>query len=352
MANYFIENDTIIDPLNNWLIFNKLRRHNPESFLEIGSGQGSMVWRVEKYLKIPCVGVETAHLFHLLRCTDNLIFGNYVDEGFNLGDKSYDFVYSYGIIDLIPQHKRRFFCEELERISERGFHIFEDENFKNYLPKNHDVHYCGKFLNPLYDYPEYYAKNNLYYPLNDDMGIYENITNTGVKLNFGSGNNFFYSNWSNLDYVDYRELAKKRQALFYHMDMRNMNSFTQDLKVICVNLSHILECLSYVEAMEVLKYCYKVLIPGGSIRIAVQDKQKINKAVQNQVIDDAWHKFITKHVFSNFTKEVVFEWLEKLGFTQIVESKFNMSDLQPFSREIMDIYADFSTYIEARKLVF
>ena len=245
MANHFIYDDKFGDPSNNWLIYNRLAKEKPKSFLELGCGTGFMVWRFDKVAKVKNLGFDNNKLFKIFRATNNLQLCNYSTDNWTIDDGSYDFLYSFGIVDDMPDSCKNHFLKELKRVGKRGFHIVRDKDFINYLPSNHKVFHESEFVAPFYDFPEYYVKNNLDFPLNPDLGIYENFTNTGYKINFGSGACMATSCWHNFDIKDYYELAHTMQFRFDCFDVAKKTCLDNncDKNFVAVNLPHILDCI-------------------------------------------------------------------------------------------------------------
>lgn len=111
-------------------------------------------------------------------------------------------------------------------------------------------------------------------------------------LNLGCGQSY-HVDWTNVDFISTNEYVLQHDLL-NGIPYRN-NTF----KV--VYHSHVLEHFSRVDGEQFMKECYRVLQPGGRIRIAVPDLQriaeeyleKLSKALeghQNAVWDYEWIK--------------------------------------------------------------
>jgi len=111
--------------------------------------------------------------------------------------------------------------------------------------------------------------------------------------------------------------------------------------------SHFLEHLYYEDAQKFLKECYRVLKPGGVIRICIpsleEEVSEIKEAVHNyeQGNVTAIQKYVTvkdssyKDPFFSHKHMYNFDELNKLlslvGFTNIIESTFNGSSIPGFA---------------------
>ena len=95
------------------------------------------------------------------------------------------------------------------------------------------------------------------------------------RINIGGGN-WYYPRWENIDYwaddkyVDYR------------LDLRGKKRLPlQDECVALVFSSHCLEHMSDEDSLFTLEECYRIMKPGGVIRISVPDMDKAFTAYRN-----------------------------------------------------------------------
>lgn len=111
-------------------------------------------------------------------------------------------------------------------------------------------------------------------------------------LNIGCGRNY-RDGWINLD-------LQRSRFVVYH-DVRKKLPF-QDNEVDVVYHSHLLEHLSRTQALRFIADCYRVLKPGGIMRLAVPDMEQICREYlknlersqdgddQGAVLDYMWNK--------------------------------------------------------------
>ena len=96
-------------------------------------------------------------------------------------------------------------------------------------------------------------------------------------LNLGCGNKF-HPAWTNVDVV------ARGNSVIGH-DLRKGISFP-DGKFDVVYHSHLLEHFPRAQALPFLRECYRVLKPGGIIRVAVPDLERIAR-VYLQAFEEA-----------------------------------------------------------------
>jgi len=96
-------------------------------------------------------------------------------------------------------------------------------------------------------------------------------------LNLGCGHTQFLRGWQNIDKEDFAQFAQSQNTIFVKHDVKSglvQNTGTVDL----IFISHLLEHLSYEEALRLLRECRRVLKPTGAMRIVVTDAEKAMKS--------------------------------------------------------------------------
>jgi SAM-dependent methyltransferase len=120
-------------------------------------------------------------------------------------------------------------------------------------------------------------------------------------LNLGCGR-VFNENWRNYD------IAAVHSSVIEH-DLRNPIPICNDT-AFAVYHSHVLEHLDRRKAFELLQECFRVLIPGGIVRIVVPDLEQIarqyiaqlDQAVQGCQGAEDRHEWITIELLDQLTR--------------------------------------------------
>lgn len=159
-----------------------------------------------------------------------------------------------------------------------------------------------------------------------------------LRLHIGAGNRIL-DRWVNIDVYPGRDLLTMRLP-------KGLRKFS-DQSVRYIYASHFLEHLSYPqEATEFLQHCYRILIPGGAIRIIVPNIKHIIRAY---IADDeeffkiqaelhpSWCTTKLEHLMYALQQDgehrygYDFETLEKLlsqaGFRKIQRSEYHKSHI-------------------------
>lgn len=115
----------------------------------------------------------------------------------------------------------------------------------------------------------------------------KNLSNTFKKYNLGCGPKI-YQNFLNIGFWSqleqgriYKDLNGTSNTFMLNHDLRlGIPAFENSLEL--VYHSHMLEHLTYQEGISFIKDCYKVLQPGGTMRVIVPDLELwINAYVNN-----------------------------------------------------------------------
>jgi predicted SAM-dependent methyltransferase len=123
------------------------------------------------------------------------------------------------------------------------------------------------------------------------------------RLNLGCGSNF-HSEWRNIDFISHST------SVIQH-DLRKGIPYEDDFFDVVYH-SHILEHFTKDEALRFIKECYRVLIPGGTIRVAVPDLEAICKEYLNN---------LNKALNSEHEAALDYDWILLEMFDQVTRNE-------------------------------
>lgn len=185
------------------------------------------------------------------------------------------------------------------------------------------------------------------------------------KLNLGSYTVMF-NGWLNIDILNHPEMyarAAELKCAFMSMDLSKgipFESNTIDL----IFTSHFVEHLSFREAEYFMEHCYRILKPGGTIRVAVPDLRilvnmyqretlkeldKINEPSTraNYDVERFWEVLTAAHK-SCYDWESMWTMCHKAGFPT-VERKSYQQGHPTIIAEAQDLFPEVSLYVECTK---
>jgi len=207
-----------------------------------------------------------------------------------------------------------------------------------------------------------------------------------IALNIGSNTLVTKSSedvcWINIDF-DRSILDFVKHVDFMLLDVRKGLPFRNET-VDLVYMSQFLDHLNLYECEKVLAECYRVMKPGGLIRIAVQDLDELLMKYKYDKLDelsymqpDIYSKYKSKCIkfslllFGNladregywghqiqFTYSGLRELLENTGFTDVTRMPVReihtdkskpVSDSPIFEGDVVDVFPEISLIVEARK---
>lgn len=137
-----------------------------------------------------------------------------------------------------------------------------------------------------------------------------------------------------------------------------------DASVDCIYSSHTFEHFTYSQSLALTKECFRVLKPGGILRIAVPDLEKIVRDYLADSTPLASHRFIDRllirhtwqdilhpgaHHCQMFDSRSLVAMLREAGFENADASQFGESGIPDVLQVELESRKSESLYVEARK---
>jgi glycosyltransferase involved in cell wall biosynthesis/predicted SAM-dependent methyltransferase len=168
--------------------------------------------------------------------------------------------------------------------------------------------------------------------------------------------------WSNLDILDLNQYARQNSFDFIQADASKKLPF-QDCTVDFLIASHFLEHITRSEGKNFLLECFRIMKPGGVIRITIPDTKKItgtyshiqevfneNVGVKNAEDEaEALWNFLTAGHKTAYDAPAMIKKLQTAGFSNVSEYGFGISCSPEIQADTKDMYPDHSIFIEAVK---
>ena len=339
----------------------------PKSVLELGGGRGYITKLLEaKGIRAVCVDVSE-YCYHT-RATDSFCLHDVTDIPWPFKDKEFDLCVSRDFFEHIPPDKVCDVIRESARVSRRGFHAItfdshptarEDPTHLCLRSREWWVNQFGEIVPSDYPYrivdKEEIEQKPIRLPPDDGL----------VKLNIGSYMDMFHYGWHNLDILDLSEYAKAYGYNFRQVDVLQGIPYPDD-SVDIINASHVLEHFSYEDGEKFLRECFRVLKPGGVIRITVPDPAVLSrlyldgklletvlpfsvKAEKSSTDCEIFWSLLTDGHKSAYDEKTLATALRKAGFVEIRKMSFGVSRSKVIEEQVIDMYPTISLYVEAEK---
>jgi len=362
----------------------------PESVLEVGAGRG-YISRILEGKGVKCVAMDISkHCFHT-RATENFILMDATEpdwkkqSGITLpngeyyfNDSEFDLCFSINVLEHIPEKNVDNVIKEMVRVSKRGLHGIHYSD-SPYDEKNidMDITHCTmhskewwinkfKTIAPDYEVIIEYPRSLEYEDAKAQPPIshIEQKDDGLFKLNIGSFIDMFYYNWLNIDIIDLGDFSKGQAYKFIQHDVTKGILF-EDNKVDMIFTSHFLEHIDRTQGKQFLKECYRVMKPGGVIRISVPnalqltseyiasdvDKYRcINVGIENA--DDnaeAYYELLLANHKTIYDADSLCAILRKIGFKNIEPISPFRSRSELIQKETINPHPTISLVIEADK---
>lgn len=315
------------------IILDYCRKYNVKTALELGGARGYVAKILQANgIDVVCIDVSE-HCWHT-RVVEDFALWDITKTPWPIEDKTYDLVYSIAVLEHIPEDKVETVIREMARVSRCAIHGISVTSDPNDID---DTHATIKPLEWWQSKFEEYCPPDYKYSLMDkemmEAPPYPLPLPDGLKkLNIGSFINMFHYGWENIDIIDLSKFAEANGYIFRQVDVTKGLPY-DDNSVDLIFTSHLIEHLSKEEGLFFLKECYRVLKPGGVIRIAtpaanflmkdylnrkIREYKHINKGVEEAETDlealltllFSGHKYV-------YDYETLYNAMKKAGFNKI-----------------------------------
>lgn len=338
-----------------------IKERRPKNVLMIGDAYGF----ITKHLNdenIPSINIEPSSHCYKKRVTNHFILGSATDMSI-FKDKQFDLAVSVAVLEHIPQSQINQAIREIIRVSNRSLHGI------TFTQAPHDIDKTHFNLQPKEGWIELFSNSHQSEIIDkEDMekppiSIPEGNPNE-IKLNIGSFINMFYYNWINIDTEPLQDFAKIEGYKFYHYDIKHDLPYP-DNWVDYIFTSHLIEHLTYEEALKFLKETKRVLKHDGIMRISTPDaKLLINKYNNNQLneYDDInlncekaqnqcqkLYELLFKNHKSIYDIYTISQIFKDAGFSKIQSMEPFESTSKIIEKETIDCFPTLSLYVEVIK---
>jgi len=356
----------------------KIMDMKPESVLDIGCARGYVV-RILENNGVAVKGLDISRHCYMTRASDNVIQHDVTDIPWHKAkvfkDKQFDLCFSQNVLEHLHEDKIDGVIREIARVSKRGFHGIHYTDSPYEESKDIDVTHCtmhtkqwwvDKFnelapgYNVVIDYPRTIE--------NDDpekcIAYPPETSDSLVKLNLGCFQDMFYHGWINIDIINLEQFAKSQGYLFQPADVTKGLGYA-DGGCDIIFSSHLLEHLTREEGKNFLKECYRVLKPGGIIRISTPNAmtlsiEYINDGIwQNKYINvgvekaedsaEAYHNLLMAGHKTLYDEPSLRGMLERAGFVNIEKASPFNSRSDAIRCQTINNHPDISIIMEAEK---
>lgn len=172
-----------------------------------------------------------------------------------------------------------------------------------------------------------------------------NINSLNKVIYKAAGSSAYYS------FNDFNDVVKNNKLYWRDLtDKIPLNDNSVDI----VFSSHFLEHLTKIKGEQFLKDIYRIMKPGGLVRILVPDLdlaiQKFNQGEINETLDlfcyTSEEADFSAHKY-NYTFGSLKTKLEDIGFNNVVRQSHQKGECPDI--EYLDVYPDHSLYVEVKK---
>lgn len=348
-----------------------------ESFIDIGGARGYVARIIENH------GIRSTVMDISKHCKDTRVIENFILHDarkmpWPIKDKEYDFLFTENFLEHIDEENLDAILYEIDRVSKRsmhGIHMTDmpiperdkdrdishkinkpkpwwEQRFKSVIPNHKTVIEHPRFLE--YDKPQDQPP----------ISYAPNVPDKLKKINLGSFKDCFYYNWENLDIIPLDQFAKEQSYIFKQCDVTKGLPY-KDGEVDIVFSSHLLEHLTREEGIRLFQECYRVMKPGGIIRLSIPDTRRITqKYLDGEISDyryvntgvercmddaDAYYNLLLANHKTIYDKDSLTKMLEKTGFVKIEAISPFKSRSHVIQTQTTNCHQNLSIVIEAEK---
>lgn len=347
--------------------------HKPASVLDLGGARGYIA-KILQNNGVPTVVMDRSEHCYNTRTINDFCIWDIENPPYPFKDKEFDFVFSNAVLEHVSPDKIDFVIREIGRIGNRSYHhgvpvsnevseavFHEDSTHKIYKP--HDW-WIKKFADLTTNHTTEIYWETPGKPRVAPPGA-GRIYNNPTKVAIGCGVDMIYYGWVNIDvfHETCEFVAKHNYYNYAPVDYAFALPFA-DNSVGMIFIPSIIGTLSDKLTSGLLSECYRMLQPGGIIRIVTIDAKKIFSGYVNE--KDVGLRHIVKGVESSRTKlddlmilysgyhsfwdfESLSLYLGKFGFTDIAELTPFTSRSKTMKKETIVKYPDISLVLEGTK---
>lgn len=339
-----------------WTTFHHVMERQPKSVLELGCARGYVLKRLED-AGVRVAGLEISEHCYLTRVIQDVSTWD-ITKRWPFEDQSFDLCLSMAVLEHIPEDKLPAVFGEMKRVCARGLHGIDLVDHDHFDKTHVSIHPVEWWKERLPQGQEAIDKELLE---RDRPPLPMRSEPVGVKLNIGSFTTMFHHGWRNIDQLDLSAWARYHGYSFIQFDVRN-GLFYDSGVVDLIFTSHMLEHFTYDEGARLLRECYRVLKPGGRMRVLVPDAgvllsvyhadgmkrfdEMSPTAKSRETAAGKLYELLCAEHRSIYDNATLSKAMRTAGFRVEGHVGFRVSGSPIMQSETMDLYPDLSLIVE------